>query len=236
MKSLGTEAFQLSFQISPIVLTNGIAQLVPGGMLPIIAITEALNFAEGLLGGGDQDIGLDQSFAHFKVMPGSTLIENAYGKYPYANQSVAANAVIVQPLGISLMMTLQIKNLAARLATMTALQAALGLHTNLGGTYTVVTPSFPYTNLVLRSLKGAGDQGTQSQVYWQWDFEQPLLTEQQAAITMNGFMSNIAGGLPTTGALSGPQVVSNPLSLAAGSIFPSSSSLTGTGVAGSVPM
>src|ERR1700753_779717 len=117
MKSLGAEAAQLSFQVSPIILTNGIASYL-GGMLPIIAVTEALDFSGGLLGGGDPDSGLDQAFAHYRVMPGATLIENAYGKYPFANQSVASNAVIVEPLTISLLMTLQITSIPGRLAIM----------------------------------------------------------------------------------------------------------------------
>src|SRR5579859_6827529 len=96
----GLAAYKLSFQLSPIIFVGGIAQNIPFQMLPIIAITEALNFTIGLLSGGDP-IDLDNFFANYQPMPGSTLIDNQYGQYPFANQSVAANALITNPLRIS---------------------------------------------------------------------------------------------------------------------------------------
>lgn len=238
MKSAGTDIFQLSFQVCPIILTQGVAQLVPGQMLPIISITEALNFVNGLIS-GDDSLSLDNFFAHYAVLPGAGAISNQYGKYPFANQSVAANAVIAEPLRVSLLMTCPARagggGFAAKLATMTALQATLELHSNLGGTYTVLTPSLIYTNLLLNDLKSAGDTNTQKQTTWQWDFERPLLTEEEAASAFNGMMGRISQGLPSTGALSGAEVAGSPLSLATPGVAPAAQGLTGSNVASFAP-
>ena len=72
-------------------------------MLPIISITEALNFTVGILSGGE-NIELDDFFANYQPIPGGTLIDQDIGEYPFANQSVAANAVIAKPLKIPMMM------------------------------------------------------------------------------------------------------------------------------------
>src|SRR5262249_8952902 len=139
--SPGLDAYRLTFEISPIVLTGGLAGSF-GGALPIIALTETLNFTAGLLSGG-ADLSLDDFFAHFYPLPGSTLVDNRFGEYPFANQAVAANARIAQPLIVSLRMVCPVKaegGYALKLATMTALKAALALHEGMGGTYTVATP------------------------------------------------------------------------------------------------
>jgi hypothetical protein len=227
-------AYQLAFECSPIILTGGVAQFL-GGMLPIIAITESLNFFDGLLG-GSADTGLENFFAHFEPAPGASLLVNEYGRYPFANQSVAANAVIGQPLKVSMKMTAKINGMFGRLAIMSALQKTIELHSNLGGTYTVVTPSYIYTNCLLNNLVCVSDVGSKSQVIWQWDFEQPLLTEQCAAVAYNGMMGNIANAVPSTGALSGTEVIGSPLSLATSSLIPSvGGSSIGTSVAGYTP-
>jgi hypothetical protein len=50
-------AFALSYQISPIILTNGIATNIPGGMLPIIALSQSQGFEDGVLGGSRPSAG-----------------------------------------------------------------------------------------------------------------------------------------------------------------------------------
>ena len=156
-------AFRLGFEISPVILTGGVATNIgPGGVLPIVSITESINFLTGLLSGGG-DLSLDDFFAHFQPLPGSTLAENQIGAYPFANQSVAANAIIAQPLRVSLQMFCPVKSslgYAAKLATMSALQAVLAQHNAMGGTYTVATPSYIFTNCILLSLKDVIRQHT----------------------------------------------------------------------------
>jgi hypothetical protein len=236
--SPGLAAFKLSFQASPIILTNGLAGAIPGGMLPIIAITEALNFTAGLLTGGTGLDDLDKLFAAFEPMPGGSLIRQKIGEYSFANQAVAANAVITDPLTISMLMKIPVRapgGYAIKLATMTALQAALAQHNGSGGTYTVATPSYFYVDCVMTDLVDVSGSGShQAQHQWRFDFRKPLLTLQQAAQAQNSLMSQISGGAAITGqpAWSGlAPTVGVPPSLAATSLIPAASGVAGAGVA-----
>jgi hypothetical protein len=201
VQTIAQSVFALAFQKSPIILCNGIATGIPGGMLPIIAITEAANFTVSLLSGSNP-LNLDSFFANFWPLPGSTLIDNDLGEYPFANQTVAANAIINKPLQLSMMMEIPAKiagGYVSKLVTLTALKAALDLHINQGGTFTVATPGFTYTNGLLRTLRDQSRQDTkQAQNRYQWDFEFPLITQAQATTALGSLMSKIAGGLPTS--------------------------------------
>lgn len=234
--SPGLAAYKLSFQLSPIILTGGIAQNVPGGMLPIISLTEALNFTLGLLSGG-QDLDLDDFFANFDPLPGGRLIANQYGHYPFANQAVAANAGIAQPLTISLLMKIPVRQpggYAAKLATMMTLKSTLDQHSQSGGTYTVATPAYFYTNCLLLDLVDVSTSETkQPQNAYRWDFERPLLTLAQAQQAQNSMMSKLSSGVQTDGALSGlSPTVGSPPSLATPSVAPAATGPAGAGVAG----
>lgn len=218
--SPGLDAFRITFELSPIIMTGGIAQFM-GGALPIIAVTEALNFTDGLLSGGE-DLDFDDFFAHFVALPGSSLIDQAIGKYPFANQAVAANAVIRQPLNISLRMICPARGQSGvwtKLATMMALQSTLATHNASGGTYTIATPAFFYTNCVMTGMRDtSAADSKQIQNTYQLDFEQPLLTLQDAEQAQNNLLSMITGGTP----------ISFPPSLSGFSILPPS--LSGIGV------
>lgn len=233
--SPGLDVYKLAFQVSPIILTGGIANYIPGGMLPIISITEALNFVGGILSSG-RTPKLDDFFASFQVMPGGTLIDQAIGHYPFANQAVAANAVIAQPLKVSLIMRCPVRqSYAAKLATMLALQTAIQKHNASGGTYIVATPSYFYTNTLLTGLKDVtSGRSKQVQTEWQWDFEQPLLTEAQAEAAQNSLMSKITGGTALTGEpawSSFATVVGQPPSIAAAGVIPAASSTAASNIA-----
>lgn len=231
-------AWKLTYEISPIILTGGIAQNIPGGMLPLVSITQAAGFVTGLLSGSNI-ANLDQYFAHFQVLPGGSLISQDVGHYPFANQATAANAVITKPLRISMRMICPAQTAGgagyiSKLVTISALQAVLAQHNSSGGTYTVATPFYFYTNCLLLDLHDVtpGNE-KQPQRDFQWDFEQPLLTQQQATQAMNSLMGQIGGGLPTTGAWSGlAPTVNAPPSLAAVSTVPAASNTGGAGVAG----
>ncbi|MFM0098717.1 hypothetical protein PQQ87_24155 [Paraburkholderia nemoris] len=199
--SAGSEAFKLSFEISPVILVNGIASLVPGQMLPIVALTQAADFTLGLLNGETVPTTLDKYLCHWKPLPGTTLIANQIGQYPFANQSIAANAIIVQPLTISMQMNCPVQDeggYTAKLAALTVLQQALSAHNRLGGTYTIATPSQIYPNCLLMQMRDvSGGESKQVQHTWQFDFIQPLTTINQAVQVYNSLMNKIAGGLPT---------------------------------------
>lgn len=193
----GLAAFKLAFQLSPIMLTGGMANNMPQSTLPIIALTEAASFVQGLLSGGE-NIELDNFFAHFQPMPGSSLIDNQIGQYPFANQAVAGNAIIAMPLKLSMLMVIPAKGIvgyAVKLATMMSLQAALNLHNSQGGTYTVITPVYFYTNGILTGMRDVSNPASkQPQNAWQLDFEFPLLTLNQLDSVQGSLMSKISNG------------------------------------------
>ena len=205
--------FQLAFQVSPIILAGGVASNIPGKLLPIVAITEGLSVAEGVLTGSVPE-NLDEFFAQYLPMPGGTLISQAIGEYPFANQAVAANAVIQQPLTISMMMIAPVRDVAGyafKLPIFSFLQATLAAHNAGGGLYHVATPAFVYTNCVMTGMTDVSEgESRQRQVTWQLDFRQPLVTPSQAAITLGAYMQKISNGTQLTGnpAWSGPQASS----------------------------
>jgi len=240
----GLVAFKLAFQLSPIVLVNGIAQNIPGQMLPIIAITQAAQFVAGLLSGGE-DIGLNDFFANFQPLPGATLVDFQIAKYPFANQAVAANATIAQPLQLSMLMKCPARDelgYAAKLATMMALQSVLSQHGSQGGTYIIVTPSYFYTNGILTGMRDASNgESKQAQNAWQMDFEFPLLTLEQAQQSQGSLMSKITSGTQINGApawsgLSPAVGQTGANTLAAPSLIPAASGASAAGTAPLIPV
>lgn len=207
LSTVGRFAFQLAFQASPIILQDGIASLIPGNYLPIIALTETLSIVNGLFT-GSLPTSLDDLFCQFVPLPGASLVNNQIGMYPFANRQIAANAIIQQPLNVSLLMIAPVKDTGgyvSKIATFTALQWALQQHNNTGGTYTIATPAYVYTDCVMTGMRDAtaGD-GKQAQVTWQLDFIQPLISQSAAAAAFNGLMGQIANGLPPSTAAAGP--------------------------------
>lgn len=233
----GLAAFKLAFQLSPIMMVDGLVANIPGSVIPLVALTEAASFVDGLLSGTD-NIELDNFFAHFQPMPGASLVDNAIGQYPFANQAVAGNAIIANPLRLSMLMNIPAKDAlgyATKLATMIALQSALSLHNSRGGTYIVITPSYFYTNGIMTGMRDVSNPSTkQPQNAWQMDFEFPLLTLNQAQQVQGSLMSKLTGGtqLPDQPAWSGlPPTVADPNALAGPSLIPASSSIPGAGTA-----
>ncbi|CAB3742697.1 hypothetical protein LMG22037_06625 [Paraburkholderia phenoliruptrix] len=196
--------YDLAFQKSPIILVGGIAANTLGGMLPIIALGgQALGAAQGALTSG---ISTDDFFATYIPIPGSTLINQQIATYSFANQAVAANSTIQQPLTISLKMIAPVKDTAGyltKLAIWTSLQNSLVAHNAAGGLYHIATPWYVYTNCLLQSVTDTtGGGGKQQQIEAQWDFVQPLVTQMQANSAYNSLMSKLSSGAqisaPTT--------------------------------------
>lgn len=190
--------YQLSYEISPIILNGGLATNITGSLLPIIAITEASNFTAGLLE-GSAPINFNDFFGHFRPLPGASLISNDVATYPFANQNYAANAIISKPLQISMLMNCPANTnggYVSKMITFTALKYALELHNQLGGTYIIATPSYVYLNCILTNLSDVSRPDSQQpQNAWQFDFMQPLIS-QGPQNTLNAFMSAVEGGLP----------------------------------------
>ena len=233
----GRAAFELAFQLSPVVLVGGLANDIPGQMLPVMALTQPLEFIDGLFSGGS-DVGAGSFFANFHPMAGATLFDYAVGEYPFANQSVAANSVIARPTVLSLLMTCPARGFfgyAVKLMTMTALVAALQQHIQLGGTFTIMTPSRIFTNGLLLALRDvSGGESKQAQNVWQWEFRFPLLTLNQAQQVQNSLMSKLGSGTQVSGqpGWAGTDAPSStPNSLAAPSAIPAAANTPAAGAA-----
>lgn len=238
-QTAGRFAFQLSFELSPIILQGGLAGSlgggVPGGYIPLVALLEGIDLLTGLLADGSVP-DPDNFFAHFRPVAGASMFRQSIGKYPFANQTVAGNATITRPRNLSMLMVCPAKppgGYLARFATLSALKATMALHCSQGGTFVVATPSYIEPTAILIDITDASSgESKQPQETWRWDFEIPLITLNQATQAQNGLMSKVTNGLPTTGALSGPDAVpGDVLSGASPATSSVSSNLVGTSIA-----
>ena len=192
MTSLAKSIFTSAFEIAPIWLVGGLADYV-GGYVPITLLTEIVDLP---------GLSSKEFFAHYKPLPGGTLAKWQVAEYPFANFATAANAVVQQPLEISMLMVCPAQTGGGYLfktAILTALQFAIQKHITTGGTFTVITPAFTYANCLLtgiRDITPAGDK--QVQYMFQWDFVQPLITTSQSQSVLGGLMNKVSNGLETT--------------------------------------
>jgi hypothetical protein len=198
--------FQLLYQINPIVLIGGIAGDFPGGQMSIVQLTQPDSFTSvlGPVGFGND---LDSAWIQFIPIVGDTLIDNDAGEYPFANQQTAANCIITKPLHISMQMICPAQvlfGMDVRSAILQSLQDALFTHNILGGMYNVATPAFYFTNCIMKAMRNItpGDE-KQAQTTWELDFEQPLVTQEQAQAAMSVQLQKVSSGLPVTTDASG---------------------------------
>jgi hypothetical protein len=197
-------AFDLSFQISPILLQNGIVT-AQGNIAPITDYT------------GGSPASLDDAFARYLPMPGSTLISQTVATYPFANQAVAANATIQQPLTISLMMIVPVNTPGGylkKLSLFSGLQASLQQHNAAGGTYIIATPAFVYSYVIMVSMTDvtpqvSADGNKQLQSAYQLDFIQPLVTSAALAAQQGALFQAVTNGNKIVGP---PSYSGNPSS------------------------
>lgn len=197
------DTYNLAFQVSPIILTGGIASQIPGGAMPVISLMgQVLGFGMSAI---HQGVQLSDFYAYFLPMEGATTINNSIGHYPFANQHVAGNAYVEEPKNVSLMMVVPVKDHAgylSKLAQFTSFRNSLNSHVQSGGTFDIATPSFLYQNCVLKTMTDAsGNDSKQQQIRWQLDFEQPLVTQSEAKSAVAGLMDVYQ---------SGKQVLGNP--------------------------
>jgi hypothetical protein len=222
---------KLSFEICPLILTGGIAT-ASGGALPITSLTQ-----RGLP--NPRSATLDDYFCHFEVSPGSSILRQEISHLPSANQAIAANGTIAQPLNVSLIMICPINQsitYGQKATIMQSLQASLAQHNNLGGTYTVMTQFFPYTNCIMLDMRDVSTaESKQTQFIYQLDFEQPLVSLDAVTAAYNGLTSKIANGTSTgpTPTWSGGAglPVGNPSNLANQSLVAQPSLSPGLGLA-----
>lgn len=212
--------YQLSYQVSPIILVGGIA----GAGLPIVSLLNSQSYPQGILSSATPQQIADY-FGQFRPLPGHTLMDLEVATYPLANQVTAANAVITNPLRISLEMIVPatgVITLANKLTILTNLKGKLDDHTAQGGWYNVATPSFVYTGCLLTTLVDASDEeeGAQVQVRWIWNFMQPLLTEAAAQAAQNQAMAKLSNQTQNTGDPPGSQPITTGIGQPSSGIAP----------------
>lgn len=191
--STGQAIFQRNYQISPIFFVNGIAG--DGNSSSI----------SSYLQNGDAPSSLDNYFANFKPLAGGTLEDWGVADYPLAALTVAANAVVQQPLHISMLMVCPVQanaqnNYARKIATISALKASIDNHILTGGWFDVLTPAFFYQGCLLTELKDVTTSDTkQVQLQYQWNFTKPLITEEQAGTVQTTFLNKVTQGFKVSG-------------------------------------
>lgn len=198
------EAFRLAFEISPILLVDGVASNIPGGVLPIAVLTEGISIVGGLLHGN-----ISTSSTRFLPMAGTTLIQQDVASLNFYNQIAAANAVVNKPNRVMMQMyrPAQTDNggYLNKGITFSALKMTLDMHNQSGGSYIVLTPAFIYTGCLLRSMvdnSGFSGQNKQSQYSWVLEFEQPLLSISHLEARLGNIMSRFDSGTPSPTGLS----------------------------------
>jgi hypothetical protein len=176
-------SYDLAFQISPIVLQGGIAASAPGGIMPIVNITNLRTSAV---------------FARYLPLPGSTIIANQVPTYSLANQQVAANAIVAQPLTLSMRMIAPVNTeggYLTKLPLFQAFQSALASHNAQGGTYAIATPAFVYNAMLMLGMTDISEgESMQQQIEWQLDFTAPVLTFAGVQASQNVLMGQITAG------------------------------------------
>lgn len=190
---MSLQEFKRSYQLAPIMLVGGIAANLPNGSATILTLTE---------GSDDVNYATDEEyFAHFKPLPGATLIDFSAALYPIFSMAMAANAMLQNPLKISLRMDCPARtgrnSYPGIQSIITRLQQQIQAHILSGGTFTVATPGFIYSNCLLLGLRDVSSVSEHKvQTAFEWDFFQPLITQAQAQQTYGNLMNKLAGGLP----------------------------------------
>lgn len=213
MSTNSLAAWKLAYEVSPLILNGGIAT-ASGGALPIISLIEpnligvtvsddivVADYTSGNTAAYTPN-SLDQVFARFYPAAGSTLLSAAIGTYPYANQGIAANAIIAQPTTLSMMMVCPATGTTSwgpKQTGITNLVNSLLQHNNLGGSYTVCTPAFIYLNGILTTVQCVdGSPSHQPQHMYRFDFVFPLLSLVQLQQALNGLMNQFDTGTQVT--------------------------------------
>jgi hypothetical protein len=191
----GQSQWAAQFQAAPILLRAGTG-VANAGDIPLTTLT-------------DTDPGATQPFAQYMPLPGASLVKYVASTLPFANQAIAANAIIQQPTNISMRMDCPVPpggSWSAKTAVMNSLVQALKQHINLGGLFNVVTPSLTYIACILLDLRDISQGETkQPQYRYQWDFYVPLITLDQAQAVLNTLLGKLSNqsapnpSVPTVG-------------------------------------
>ena len=191
LSAIGRFAIETVYELSPILLKNGIASEREEKLMLIGELTQSL-----------PPLPLTENngfFAHWKTIGGGSLMQNSVAQYPLANQATAGNAIVQQPVNISMLMycpATSLYNFALRRTFISGILSSLDLHVRLGGLFVVYTPFFTYDNCVLTGIRDASEGSvTELQNAMIFDFMRPMIMDEQEAQTaQNAFMSKITDG------------------------------------------
>lgn len=195
----GQSQWAAQYQGSPILLKGGTG-IATNGDIPLTTLTDTDPTAP--------------PFAQYRPLPGATLVEYQASTFPFANQAIAANAIIQQPVNLSMLMLCPVQSgstWAQKTATMNSLVQAIKQHINLGGLFNAVTPALTYVSGILLRVRDVSQGETkQPQYAYQWDFYFPLITLDQAQVVLNTLLNKLS-----TGAAPNPTVPTVTTALAA---------------------
>ena len=184
--SLARSAWKFVYSTSPIILTGGIADKIPGGALPIAAL---IDIPTELVSGGGA--------ATFEPVPGSSLISNKIGEYPFFNAATAGNAIVNDSVFVSMRMVFPAFGafgMATKPLAISGLVNSLSDHAQLGGLYSVLLPWHHYRNCCLLDFTCVDDGDSKQAGYiFQLDFKKILITTDDTEGAYNSMIKKIDG-------------------------------------------
>lgn len=196
---MGLTIYRGLYEISPVYLVGGIAEKIPGGVLPIAALTEALSAGGSILTGNFGDVvDFDRYFAHWSPVYGSQWLSYDVASYPMFSQQEAANSIVKNPLNISLMMDCPAQKtggLITKALTLEVLRSTLAYHVDNGGYFNIFQFGFTALNCLLLGMESVENQSKQDHVSFIFNFRQQLLTRQDAQ-KLSDKVQNMNSGLP----------------------------------------
>ncbi len=219
---IGVTAYDLAYQVSPIIFTGGIASSIPGGALPVIQL---LGLSASLLLSGSTSAA-SFPYRFLPVVSGTKVINQSVATYPFANNQVASNAVVEEPKPFSLLMIAPVNSPGGYLTKFPlfyALQTSFAQHNAAGGTYTIVMPSTIFYNCIMAGVTDVTQNSKQQQIEWRIDFIKPLVSLSAAAPSFSSLMQKITDGnqLPSVSPSGTAPSIGSAVSYGIGSSTPS---------------
>ncbi|MDF7673945.1 hypothetical protein PT277_08025 [Acetobacteraceae bacterium ESL0709] len=184
---IGRTLGNLAYVVSPILLEGGVAEKT-GLPVPILVYTEAVALVNGLISGGIKGQfnmpDLDNMWCHWNMTSSvdgtlNTLLDYEVPVYTLGNQNAACKNTFRNPIKVSMQMMCPARGpgaMVTKLATIQSLQAILDKHMMMGGRFTVITPGFYYTDMVLKQFVDVTQKPEQHPAsVFQLDFQQITL-------------------------------------------------------------
>lgn len=188
----------------PIFLTGGIVQQWFGfpsyTPIPIILFTEPEGIAQQLLGGDWRQIDMATLWANWLCIQENPLTYETQ-LYPVANRETAASSQMRVPSDISYRLITDAPipaNEALRIGNWSSFETILKNHTDLGGTFALITDSFFYQNCILKNVSKADPDPSQKAIQWRVDFSRPLVKRKSFTGAYSSLAQSLNGELPSS--------------------------------------